>query len=137
MTRYRHGLFPILLWSALAWGQMGNRLPGGPGGEPGRNPYGHDIFSYRIYSFADSADRRLNQVQFHFALVNDMLTFVKKSDTWYRADYELSVIIYNQKKEVAAFASVQDTVAVDDFASTNSRQRPIMKRMCFTLPPED
>ncbi len=137
MIRYRRGLFPILLWAALAWGQMGNRLPGGPGGEPGRNPYGQDIFAYRIYSFADSTDRCLNQVQFHFALVNDMLTFVKMSDTWYRANYELSVIIYNRKKEVAAFESIHDTVAVNDFASTNSRQRPMMKRLCFTLPPED
>jgi len=108
-----------------------------PSAGMGRGTFGSAGVPYRIYSFADSTDRQQNHVEFHFALINDMLTFIKQSENWYRAKYDLSVVLYNKMKEAVAFQNIQDTVAVTTFAATNSRQRPMLKRMVFTLPPDD
>ncbi len=130
-------LLMLTVWTVAGSAQMtGSGLGRQPGDMP-RNPYGRELVNYRFYCFADSADPRQNSVEFYFAMVNDMLTFVKKSDTWYHAKYELSVMVYNKKRELVTYQTLSDTVAVGTFSATNSRQGPFLQRMVFTLPPEE
>jgi len=136
MNYFKTILVCLLIGGGLAFSQSAAPLSGMPGEGP-RNPYGHSMLNYRIYSFADSADLHRTTVESHFALVNDMLTFIKKSDTWYRAKFELSVILYNKKKEVVGYQNFSDTVSVANFAETNSRQRPMLKKMEFSLAPDE
>jgi GWxTD domain-containing protein len=131
-------LFPLLtLWVAMAWSQMTESGLGRQPGEMPRNPYGRELVNYRFYSFADSVDHRQNSVEFYFAMVNDLLTFIKRSEVCYQAKYELSVMVYNKKHELVAYQNLSDTISVASFNATNSRQQPVLKRMVFTLPPEE
>ncbi len=132
----RCGLLLLLGYNALAHGQMEGGMGRPEGGRP-HNPYGRELLAYRAYEFADVTDRSKTIVEFHVALVNDVLSFVKMSDRWYRARYELNIVFYNKKKEVVSFQSARDTVSVQDFHSTNSRRGPIYHKFVFTLAPDD
>lgn len=133
----RYGFYVLLCMVAMSYGQMMD--PGMGRQEGGRpfHPYGRDLFSYRAYEFADSTDRHQTQVEFHVALVNDVLNFVKMSDHWYRARYELNIIFYNKNHDVVTFQSARDTVSVKEFTATNSRHNPIRHKFVFTLAPDE
>lgn len=102
---------------------------------PGRGLFARDLFNYRILNFADLEDRTRSLAQVHIQLVNDVLTFVKADDGSYSAKYDLEMIFYNEKNEVAGYAMQRDTVTVKQFSETNQRSNPVRKKMAFSLPP--
>ena len=106
---------------------------------PGRKnrAFGRNSFSYRVYNFADTGDQQLSRAEFHFMVVNDLLTFFKTSQGQYRAGYEINVIIYNKKNEALQEKFITDRVEVDSFEQTNSRSRPRHHFLSISLPPGD
>ncbi len=99
------------------------------------DPFGREMFFYKLYNFADRADSSLSKAEFHFAFVNDVLTFIKTDENNYRAQYELSVTFYNKKNEPIGRRSENNEILVSDYEETNSRQRVIRHEVSLSLPP--
>ncbi len=101
----------------------------------GMDPFGREMFFFKLYNFADRTDFSLSKAEFHFAFVNDVLTFIKTDENKYRAKYELSVTFYNKKEEPVGYRSENNEIVADNFEETNSRQNLIRHEVDLSLPP--
>lgn len=130
MTVYGSLIFLILIFSNSVQAQRSNDMA------PSRrqNMFGRDLFSYQPYNFADSTSDKNSCMEFHIAVVNDLLTFVKTDDQQFKARYEVIVIIYNDKKEAIVERSVSNRLGAATFAETNSRQNPSLHTISVVLP---
>ncbi|MDZ7724716.1 MAG: GWxTD domain-containing protein [candidate division KSB1 bacterium] len=98
-----------------------------------RNMFGRDLFLYKLFNLADRQDSTKSRLDCHVALVNDILTFYKVNDA-YRADFELSAVVY-QGKDILAQKSLRDSIKVELFDKTNSRTPLHRYSMRFSLDP--
>jgi len=124
-------LFLLLCGSRFSWAQH----PKDMSSSRRQNMFGKELFIYQNYNFADSTSEELSCMEFHFGVVNDILTFVKTEDDQFRARYEISIIIYNDKSEALVEKSVSHRVNVDNFAETNSRSNSRHHAISVSLPP--
>ncbi len=99
-----------------------------------REHFGKELFSFRVYNFADMGDRSKSMAEFHFTLVNDVLNFIKINDNEYRSIYTLEVVIYNNRRETIAYQSLVDTVRVGWYHQTNDRTQVKHRLFRFSLP---
>ncbi len=99
------------------------------------DPFGRELFLFSFYNFADQQDSEQSLAVFHFALVNDILTFVKLDDDQYRAGYEIGVIFYNDDDQALVERSTRGTVVANSFEETNSRVNVIREQIKVSLPP--
>ncbi|MBN1542791.1 GWxTD domain-containing protein [candidate division KSB1 bacterium] len=126
-------LFLCLARSAATLEQQ----PGLKGGGEHDNLFGQNLFSFQTFLFADPDSSNQTRVIFFFSLVNDLLTFIKQSDSSFEAHYEISVVIYNLQKQALAERSVRRRVATASFAATNSRLMPLREKLMISLPAGD
>jgi len=96
--------------------------------------FGRELFAFRYYSFADTTDRELTRVNFHFAVINDLLSFLRTDDGKFRARYEIIVLIYDKDKNAIAEKSLTHRVLENDYKSTNNRTIPHLHELALTLP---
>jgi len=97
--------------------------------------FGRDLFLYRYYNFADSSDASKSRMEFHVAVVNDLLTFIKTAEDEYKARYEVNVVIYDDEMEPLVEKSVSGRVTVHSFAKTNSRRNAMHHTISTSLDP--
>ncbi len=102
---------------------------------PTRGLFSRELFAWRVLNFADVEDRSQSLMHVHLQWVNDVLVFIKEADDRFTARYDIELILYNQKNEVADYAMLRDTVTVSQFSETNLRLRPIHKKMLLKAPP--
>lgn len=100
-----------------------------------QNMFGHELFIYKYYNFAPDSASNLSQFDFHFAVVNDLLTFLKDENDLFKARYEISVIVYNEKKEAIVEKTVSNRITVSTFPQTNSRINPVFHSLSVMLAP--
>lgn len=128
-------VFSILLLIGLTT-QMFAQMMGAQ--QPRQMPVGQfnrEIYASQFYNFADLDQPELSKVDFHFSIVNDILSFVKVTDSEYRANYEITVIFYNDKKEALAEKSARQAVLASSYEETNSRSISHQHQLSFSLPP--
>ncbi len=100
-----------------------------------QNMFGRELMSYRYYNYADSTDENLSRMEFHIGVVNDVLTFVKTDSGFYKARYEILVIIFNDRDEAILEQSSSHRVTADTYVETNSRMNPMYHSLAASLPP--
>lgn len=105
----------------------------GPAQHPGRE-YGANLFQFQVYNYLSEKDDTKSRMDFHFAVVNDLLTFVSKKGR-YTAGYEITVLIKNKKGEIVEFKTASNQLSVENFEQTNSRLNPHRHTTSFHLPP--
>jgi GWxTD domain-containing protein len=131
MTVYSSFIFLIFLFSNGVQAQRSNDM----GLSRRQNMFGRDLFMYQFYNFADSTSDKSSCMEFHIAVVNDLLTFVKTDDQQFKARYEVIIIIYNDKKEAIVERSVSNRLITATFEETNSRINPALHTISVVLPP--
>jgi GWxTD domain-containing protein len=106
-------------------------------GQSGRNRdgFGADLFQIRFYCSALPENTPQANVEAFVQLANDALTFIKVDSTTWRAHFDLELMIYSSRKEMAAYHLLRDTVTVRRFELTNTRLNPLKKTILFTLQP--
>jgi GWxTD domain-containing protein len=131
MTAYGFFTLIILIFSSSTQAQRSRDMA------PSRrqNMFGRDLFMYQSYNFADSTSDKNSCMEFHIAVVNDLLTFVKTDDQQFKARYEVIIVIYNDKKEAIVERSVSNRVTAATFEETNSRINPALHTISVVLPP--
>jgi GWxTD domain-containing protein len=122
--------FIFLIFSAGVQAQRSNDM----GLSRRQNMFGRDLFSYQAYNFADSTSDKNSCMEFHIAVVNDLLTFVKTDDQEFKARYEVIIVIYNDKKEAIVERSASNRLIAATFEETNSRINPALHTISVTLP---
>jgi len=100
-----------------------------------RNQFGSELFLYKIYNFADTTDYSKSLVEFHFSIVNDLLTFIKTEDETFKAQYEINIIFYNKKNQALAENSIKNEIIVKSFPETNLRVNPYKNKLSVSLAP--
>jgi len=90
----------------------------------------HDVVVY-----ASTDNLAMGRVSIYVEILYDDLQFVK-TDSGYRAEYELSVVIYQGKNQLDGKIWKQ-TVVVDDYQRTNSRGEIDLSHAFFDLEPGD
>jgi GWxTD domain-containing protein len=131
MNRFIIKLLFILFIASAVIAQYGN--PRGRGPRPNKE-YGTRLFQFQVYNFAALEEDNKTQVNFHFSLVNDLLTFVQDEGD-YKAGYEINAIILDQNKEILAFETTSAKVNVKEFEQTNARLKPHPHKLSFHLNP--
>lgn len=134
MIRFRTALILLFLAAAsLATSSLAVAQPG-PGGRS-RDGYGPDILKIRLYSSTNPAMRPQGLLDLFVQFANDVLTFVKSDSATWTARYDLEMLIYNGKREIAAYQVIRDTVVTHRYELTNSRINPLTRTMRFQLDP--
>jgi GWxTD domain-containing protein len=100
--------------------------------KPQSRDYGANLFQFQVYNFL--SEKAKARIDFHFAVVNDLLTFVSKKDR-YTAGYEITVIISKNKREIVEFKTASNALSVENFELTNSRLNPHRHTISFHLLP--
>jgi len=92
------------------------------------------FFNFNLYNFrADSPDS--SQICFVATLVNDLLQFVKQSDSLYIAQFELSIMIKTEKDSSFEMHTFHKQIRVKQFQDTNARSVVHTYFYIFNLPP--
>jgi len=110
----------------------------GPGiGMRAGNQFGDRFFAYQLYNFADTTDFSASLVEFHFSVVNDLLTFLKTDSSTFKAEYEINIVFYDKKGHAVAEESFRNKTLVNSYAETNSRINPTQSKLTFSLPADE
>ncbi len=127
-----------LMVVALLPGQQAAAQRSGPGiGLRAGNQFGDRFFTFQLYNFADTTNFSTSYVEFHFSLVNDLLTFLKTDSNTFSSKYEINLVLYNKKNVAVAEESFKNSTVVNSYAETNSRINPMQSFLSFSLPPDD
>ena len=122
-------LILIVLLTALtpAFSQLG----------PGRNrsTFGADLFQIRFYRSFIPEKKPEVSVDAYLQMANDVLTFIKFDTSSWRARFEVELLIYDAKGELAAYSTLRDTMTVHRFELTNARSVSWAKALRFYLKP--
>ncbi len=133
MNKLTTGFYALMLFLAGISPGYGQPALGGRS----RDAFGADIFQIRMVRSAQPGQQTPGCVDAYIQLANDVLTFVKSDSSTWQARFDLELLIYNSKREMAAYRIVRDTVTTDRFEITNSRIHRITKTMRFYLQPGD
>ncbi len=104
---------------------------------PGRNrsPFGADLFQIRFFrSFIPEKSPEVS-VDAYLQMANDVLTFIKIDSSTWRARFEVELLIYDARGDLAAYRTIRDTLTVGRFELTNARGISWSKALRFYLKP--
>ncbi len=96
-------------------------------------------YIFRAYQFAAETAGHFC-VEVYIGMVNDILQFVKTSSdssdaSGYRAQYEMSVTIWDKKNNMVDSRNWKRELVVSSFEATNDRKKFNLERAAFDLPP--
>lgn len=94
-------------------------------------------YVFRAYQFAAAEPGKV-RVEVYIGMVNDILQFVKNpADSNYRAQYEVSITLWDKEKNPLDSRNWKRELAVADFDATNDRKKFNLEHAGFDLPPGD
>ncbi|MGH7454860.1 MAG: hypothetical protein ACRENG_26120, partial [bacterium] len=96
-------------------------------------------YIFRAYQF-DAETPGHFRVEVYIGMVNDILQFVKVSsdsgdEGGYRAQYEMSLTIWDKKNNMVDSRNWKRELVVSSFDATNDRKKFNLERAAFDLPP--
>lgn len=101
-----------------------------------KSAFGRSRFIYKVYNLS-SSDRNQSQLLIYWLFVNDILQFVKESDTKYRAKYELEIYLLDRNmNQLDGFSTIKEII-VSDYEETNSNTLHQKGNVSFTAKPGD
>jgi len=77
-------------------------------------------FNYDLYQFA-ATQGDSSHLSIIVSIVNDLLQFVKESDSLYVANFEITFTITESKNQLISDKTFRKSISVDNFKETNSR----------------
>lgn len=94
-------------------------------------------YVFRAYQFAAAEPGKV-RVEVYIGMVNDILQFVKNpADSNYRAQYEVSITLWDKEKNPLDSRNWKRELVVADFDATNDRKKFNLEHAGFDLPPGD
>lgn len=83
--------------------------------------FGPPVFLYDVYYFKSTTDHTMTRAKVFISFCNDILQFVKKSDTHFEAQYELLIAIFDKKGNHLSGKTMTEEITVKSFPETNLR----------------
>jgi len=140
MTNNRLFIFSLIVVIAVAAAGQGNgqMLPGQMQPKHEKQMFGPPLFLYDTYYFLDQEnnDRGFDfRLEVYIEFANDILQFIKERQGHFTAAYDLSVIIFDRKRNQIAEKLVTNKIQVRTFAATNDFQLSNKHHFSFKLIP--
>ncbi len=93
-------------------------------------------FNYDLYQFA-AAQGDSSHLSIIVSIVNDLLQFVKESDSLYMANFEITFTVTESSNQLISDQTFRKSISVDNFNETNSRTNVHLYYYAIDLPPGD
>ncbi|HNY91587.1 MAG TPA: GWxTD domain-containing protein [bacterium] len=106
-----------------------------PGPGRNRNAFGADLFQIRFFRSFIPEKKPEASVDSYIQMANDVLTFIKTDSTSWRARFEVELLIYDARGDLAAYRTLRDTITVGRFELTNARGISWTQAFRFYLKP--
>lgn len=94
------------------------------------------VFHFDVVNVASPVDTNLSRLNVYVKIAHDELSFVK-TDSGYLAQYEISMVLFDEQGEQAAGSIIPRHILVQDYDATNSRTDFDITEASFDVKPSE
>ena len=94
------------------------------------------VFDLDVVNMA-TENRNLSRLDVYIKIKQDELQFIKTSESRFLAEYEVSVVVFNEAKERVDGTVSKKQIFTSDIAETNSAKAFSLSKTSFDLPPDN